>query len=52
MSISTGSDGEVRMGHYGDYSDWVKKYHLGKHVPFRATKVTRQHLFGCAKGVH
>merc|ERR1719498_147392 len=38
MSISTGSDGEVRMGHYGDYSDCVKKYHLGKHVPFRATK--------------
>merc|ERR1711907_866046 len=27
MSMSTGSDGEVRMGHYGDYSDWVMKYH-------------------------
>merc|ERR1719182_699022 len=38
MSVGTASDGELKLGHYGDYSDWVKKYHLGKHVPFHATK--------------
>jgi hypothetical protein len=39
MSASTGSDGEVEAGHYGDYSDWVKKYHLGKHEPFHAKEL-------------
>jgi hypothetical protein len=38
MSATTQSDGEEKIGHYGDYSDWVKKYHLGKHHPFHATK--------------
>merc|ERR1712166_1135848 len=39
MSVTTDSDGEVTPGRFGDYSDWVKKYHIGAHHPYHATKV-------------
>eukprot|EP00656_Telonema_subtile_P047302 TRINITY_DN5423_c0_g2_i2.p1 TRINITY_DN5423_c0_g2~~TRINITY_DN5423_c0_g2_i2.p1 ORF type:complete len:1042 (+),score=397.56 TRINITY_DN5423_c0_g2_i2:171-3296(+) len=38
MSGAADNDGEAKIGHYGDYSDWVKEFHLGAHVPAHATE--------------
>jgi len=42
MSVTTDNDGEDKAGRFGDYSDWIKKYHIGAHHPYHA-KVLGEH---------
>merc|ERR1711939_810026 len=35
--VDTNTDGEMKLGRYGDYSDWIRKYRIGPHHPFHAT---------------
>merc|ERR1711865_252082 len=36
MSVTTDNDGEDKAGRFGDYSGWIKKYHIGAHHPYHA----------------
>merc|ERR1719428_2763800 len=35
--LGVDTDGETKAGRYGDYSDWMKKYHIGPHHAYHAT---------------